>query len=350
MSDLWARFSAVAATNPYAWSPSAPTAEEISTTGPVQPHGVIPVPQADERQRPGRPGRGTHPVLGRCRRARRGCPRTGGSSPYRAPTRMTTGSSRTDRTCARRPPSASPGPGPVTGGGRDRRRGPRRPVLVLPLRRADRRRASSAWPSMTPAGPLTVTGGLGFAGGPGNNYVSHSIASMAERLRADPGAAGPRHGAGWYSTKHAVGLWSTTPPAAGFRHELPQDAVDALPQRAAGRGLRGRRHRRDLHRRARSRRENPSSAILALLTADERRTWGNVTDRDDMRGLMEEEGCGRKVRLASGRAGRAAMIAQHNRCDEEPSNGPLTTSHVAESKTDRSRGHARPSPYVSTRF
>ena len=35
--------------------------------------------------------------------------------------------------------------------------------------------------------PLTVTGGLTFAGGPGNNYVTHSIAAMAEKLRASGG-------------------------------------------------------------------------------------------------------------------------------------------------------------------
>ena len=63
--------------------------------------------------------------------------------------------------------------------------------------------------------PLTVTGGLGFAGGPGNNYVSHSIASMAERLRADPGAVGLVTGLGWYSTKHAVGRVVDHPAGGG---------------------------------------------------------------------------------------------------------------------------------------
>src|SRR5918993_1214690 len=38
--------------------------------------------------------------------------------------------------------------------------------------------------------PLTVTGGLSFAGGPWNNYVRHSIATMARVLRADPGSVG----------------------------------------------------------------------------------------------------------------------------------------------------------------
>src|SRR5581483_3886215 len=61
-------------------------------------------------------------------------------------------------------------------------------------------------PSRTP----TVTGGNAFAGAPGNNYVSHAIATMVETLRADPGSLGLVTGVGWYLTKHAVGLYSTT--------------------------------------------------------------------------------------------------------------------------------------------
>ncbi|MGB0964338.1 MAG: acetyl-CoA acetyltransferase, partial [Mycobacterium sp.] len=38
--------------------------------------------------------------------------------------------------------------------------------------------------------PLTVTGGLTFAGGPWNNYVTHSIATMAQQLVARPGSRG----------------------------------------------------------------------------------------------------------------------------------------------------------------
>src|SRR5690606_6315586 len=38
--------------------------------------------------------------------------------------------------------------------------------------------------------PLTVTGGLSFAGGPWNDYVTHAIATMVGVLRADPGALG----------------------------------------------------------------------------------------------------------------------------------------------------------------
>src|SRR5207248_2477730 len=38
-----------------------------------------------------------------------------------------------------------------------------------------------------PVRPLTVTGGLTFAGGPWSNYATHSIATMAELLTANPG-------------------------------------------------------------------------------------------------------------------------------------------------------------------
>ena len=47
-----------------------------------------------------------------------------------------------------------------------------------------------------PDRPLTLTGGLTFAGGPGNNYTSHGIASAVAALRAAPGSpcAGQRSG------------------------------------------------------------------------------------------------------------------------------------------------------------
>lgn len=64
---------------------------------------------------------------------------------------------------------------------------------------------------------LTVTGGLPYHGGPGNNYVSHSIVEMVRRCRRDPTDVGLVTGLGWYSTKHSVGLWSATPPPTGWR-------------------------------------------------------------------------------------------------------------------------------------
>src|SRR3972149_3749052 len=44
--------------------------------------------------------------------------------------------------------------------------------------------------------PLTVTGGLPYAGGPGNNHVMHAGAPMGERLRQGGGGGGPGRGPG----------------------------------------------------------------------------------------------------------------------------------------------------------
>lgn len=62
---------------------------------------------------------------------------------------------------------------------------------------------------------LTVTGGLPYFGGPGNNYTLHAIATMAERVRAGEGT-GLVTGLGWYATKHSIGLYGAARPARGW--------------------------------------------------------------------------------------------------------------------------------------
>ncbi|KUL29219.1 type II toxin-antitoxin system Rv0910 family toxin [Actinoplanes awajinensis] len=68
-----------------------------------------------------------------------------------------------------------------------------------------------------PDRPLTVTGGLTFAGGPGNNYASHAVATLVPRLRADPDGIGLATAVGWYLTKHAATVFSASPPDRPFR-------------------------------------------------------------------------------------------------------------------------------------
>src|SRR5262245_6747264 len=80
--------------------------------------------------------------------------------------------------------------------------------------------------------PLTVTGGLPYFGGPGNNYSLHAIATMLERVRAAPGCVGLVTALGWFITKHAVGIYSTTPPPGPWTAPdaaAPQAVVDAEP-------------------------------------------------------------------------------------------------------------------------
>ncbi|MCH9702389.1 MAG: acetyl-CoA acetyltransferase [Actinomycetia bacterium] len=85
-----------------------------------------------------------------------------------------------------------------------------------------------------PSRPLTVTGGLTFAGGPWNNYVTHSIATMAEQLVSRQGGSrGLITANGGYLTKHSFGVYGTEPPKHEFRWEDVQPAVDLEPTRTA---------------------------------------------------------------------------------------------------------------------
>ncbi len=58
---------------------------------------------------------------------------------------------------------------------------------------------------------VTQTGGLPYHGGPGSNYMTHSLAAMTETLRRDPGGYGMVSGVGMHMQKHAYGVWSTVP-------------------------------------------------------------------------------------------------------------------------------------------
>ncbi|HEX2577941.1 MAG TPA: hypothetical protein VHK88_16450, partial [Aquihabitans sp.] len=140
--------------------------------------------------------------------------------------------------------------------------------------------------------PLTVTGGLSFAGGPWNDYVSHSIATMVERLREDAGAAGLVTANGGFLTKHAFGVYRTTPPPDGFRHADLQAEVDRLPSRELAEVVDDAVtvetstvvHDRD---------GRPAKAIVASLLADGRRAWGTSADADTMGELVAAETAGR---------------------------------------------------------
>jgi acetyl-CoA C-acetyltransferase len=80
--------------------------------------------------------------------------------------------------------------------------------------------------------PLTVTGGLPYFGGAGNNYSSHAIASMVERLRREPEKKGLINAVGMYLTKHSVGVYSATPPAHEWtprQDAREQKALESAP-------------------------------------------------------------------------------------------------------------------------
>ncbi len=77
---------------------------------------------------------------------------------------------------------------------------------------------------------LTVTGGLPYFGGPGNNYSMHAIAELLGRLRLDRQAYGFIGANGGYLSKHAAGIYSARPaPWHECSSTAMQDQIDALP-------------------------------------------------------------------------------------------------------------------------
>jgi len=79
---------------------------------------------------------------------------------------------------------------------------------------------------------LTITGGLPYFGGPGNNYALHAIAEMVGKLRERPGAYGLSTANGWFLTKQSVGIYSTRPVEGKWERQPPsviQARIDALP-------------------------------------------------------------------------------------------------------------------------
>ncbi|NIJ36111.1 acetyl-CoA C-acetyltransferase [Sphingopyxis panaciterrae] len=80
--------------------------------------------------------------------------------------------------------------------------------------------------------PCTVTGGLPFFGGAGNGYSMHAIATMAERLRASPGEYGLVLANGGFLSKEAVGIYSTE-PVSGWKPRADDAAQAEIDEAAA---------------------------------------------------------------------------------------------------------------------
>ena len=76
---------------------------------------------------------------------------------------------------------------------------------------------------------LTVTGGLPYFGGPGNNYSTHAIATVIEAIRRAPHTTALVTALGWYATKHSVGVYGSRPGSGAWDRDLAseQAAIDA---------------------------------------------------------------------------------------------------------------------------
>jgi acetyl-CoA C-acetyltransferase len=148
-----------------------------------------------------------------------------------------------------------------------------------------------------PARPLTVTGGLTFAGGPWSNYVMHSIATVAGLLVANPGRHALITANGGYLTKHSFGVYSTEPPDE-FRWEDVQSAVDREPTREAlveweGVGT------VEAWTTPFDRDGQPEKAFVAVRTPSGSRTLAVIADRAQAAATVHEDIGGAKVAVAA---------------------------------------------------
>jgi acetyl-CoA C-acetyltransferase len=144
-----------------------------------------------------------------------------------------------------------------------------------------------------------VTGGLGFAGGPANNYPTHAIAAMIDACRQDPGSIGMVSALGWYVTKHSIGVYSTAPPERGFTRIDPastQASVDALPGREPA-GAHSGPATVEATAVVFEREGAPVVAIVSTITPDGRRALANTRDAAVMQDMTEKAWEGQWVAL-----------------------------------------------------
>jgi acetyl-CoA C-acetyltransferase len=300
ISSLWARFSEVAAANPFAWSPVARSAEEIATV--TDDNRMIGYPYPKLLNANIQTDQAAALILCSAEAA------AAAGVPEDEWVFVASGAAAHDHwfvserwSLAESPATRLAGAAALDLAG----------VGVDDLAHVD---LYSCFPSAVEMGaaalglgladpdrPLTVTGGLAYAGGPGNNYATHSIAAMAARLRADPGSTGLVSALGWYATKHAIGVYMSRPPTRGFRvaEADVQARVDDLPRRVAVADYDGPvtvesftvMHERD---------NTPALGIVACLLPSGERAWGNTNDAGTLRALLQDDVIGGGATLHGG--------------------------------------------------
>lgn len=141
--------------------------------------------------------------------------------------------------------------------------------------------------------PLTVTGGLPFAGGPASNYMTHAICSVVEALRGDPGALGLVSGVGMHMTKHIYAVYGGDPARARRPVAEMPAPVEPVPITATHTGEVTVAAYSVVHDRDGS----VSWGLAVCDLADGSRTYGRCEDEGLLAAWEVEEWVGRRVRL-----------------------------------------------------
>ncbi len=154
---------------------------------------------------------------------------------------------------------------------------------------------------------LTCTGGLSFAGGPWNNYVMHAIATAMSELRERTSESALVWANGGYATKHAFGVYATTPPGGGFRHDSPQPQIDALPRRGVATVSEAMGSAKiEAYTVMHDRNGSPETLFASTLLADGRRAWATSHEIELVTAMTRGEWVGKSATLD----GRGTMRIQ----------------------------------------
>jgi acetyl-CoA C-acetyltransferase len=148
--------------------------------------------------------------------------------------------------------------------------------------------------------PLTVTGGLPFFGGAGNNYSMHAIAGMVRALRSAPDAVGVVGANGGYLSKYSVGVYSARPTDwRPFDSAGLQATIDAWPAvaeaDAQALALDG-----TIETYTIDEDRKPPAAIVVARTADAQRFAATTDDPDLVEAFRTAEPLGGHVRTEAG--------------------------------------------------
>ncbi len=294
ISELWAGFSAVAADNPHAWLREAKTAEEIRTASAVNRPVSFPYPKFMNSN--DKVDQAAALILCSARKAAAlGIPKEKWIYPW-------VGTDAHDHYYVSNRDNLHSSPAIRIAGGRALELAGLSPddlhlvdlYSCFPIAV----QVAAAELKLGTDRPLTVTGGLTFAGGPLNNYVMHSIARMAELLRESPTHKGLITANGGYITKHAFGIYAAEPPSKPFQYANPQEEVDALPARPLATDHNGQAEVEGYSVIYGA--QGPEQAHVAARLAGGERTWANCEDLDVMQAMTEQEFCGRAVTVAGG--------------------------------------------------
>ena len=166
---------------------------------------------------------------------------------------------------------------------------------------------------------LTLTGGLPFFGGPGNNYSMHSIVNVVKTLR-DNGGTGLVGTNGGFLSKHAVGIYAAQAPIKGWV-EADKSALKLKVREQTSPDI-----TRYANGRARIEgysveyaRKGPKRGYVMARLADGRRFVG-VTDRADMdtvSKMLESDPIGKDIYVTSkGPGNRFTFLADTTRALE----------------------------------